>query len=58
MNKKTIKKKNTGSNKVVADKELQSAIELFPKIVKKNEKAAREKQRIIKNFLSVKNKIF
>ena len=44
--------------KLVPSRELQDAIDLFPKIVKRNEKAAREKKRIMKNFLSVKNKIY
>lgn len=43
---------------LVVTKELQTAIDLFPKIVKRNEKAARIKSRITKNFLSVKNKIY
>jgi hypothetical protein len=34
--------------------ELQKAIDAFPKVVRLKEKAAREKNRIRKNFLSVK----
>ncbi len=38
--------------------ELQKAIDAFPKEVKLKEKAAREKKRIMKNFLSVRDKIY
>lgn len=63
MSKKAIKqvtKQKTKKTlpKVKVSKELQAAIDLFPKIVKRNIKAAREKQRIIKNFLSVKDEIY
>lgn len=40
------------------DPELQKAIDAFPATVKLKEKAAKEKKRIMKNFMSVKNKIF
>jgi len=39
-------------------KELQKALDLFPKIVKKKEKIAKEKEKIRKNFESVRHKIF
>ena len=39
-------------------KELQKALDRFPKIVKQKEKTAIEKQKIRKNFESVRHKIF
>jgi hypothetical protein len=42
----------------VPSKELQAAFDLFPKVIKLKEKAAREKKRIMKNFMSVRDKIF
>jgi hypothetical protein len=53
MKKKISKHKNS-----VPSKELQAAFDLFPKIIKQKEKAAREKKRIMKNFMSVRDKIF
>ncbi len=38
--------------------ELQKAIDAFPPQVKLKEKAAREKKRIMKNFLSVRDKVY
>ncbi len=38
--------------------ELQKAINDFPKEVKLKEKAAREKKRIMKNFMSVRDKVY
>lgn len=56
MKKKSISsKKLTGS---IASPELQRAIDAFPKAVKLKEKAARERKRIMKNFMSVKDKIY
>lgn len=45
-------------SKLKADPELQRALDAFPAAVKLKEKAAKERKRIMKNFLSVKNKIF
>lgn len=55
------KKKKINSNSSIdlkPSKELQRAIDLVPKIVKRNEKAAKEKAKIRKNFESVRDKIF
>lgn len=38
--------------------ELQKAFDAFPKTVKLKEKAAREKKRIMKNFMSVKSSVY
>jgi hypothetical protein len=38
--------------------ELQRAIDAFPKEVKHKENAAREKKRIMKNFISVRDKVY
>lgn len=53
-------KKKTSSKKIAikASPELQRAIDDMPKVVKMKEKAALERKRIMKNFLSVKSKIF
>lgn len=50
--------KKEKQEKITTSKELQKAFDLMPKIVKRNEKAAKEKQKIIKNFRSVASKIF
>ncbi len=55
VSKKTKKEK---IEKLIPSKELQKAFDLMPKIVKRNEKAAKEKAKIIKNFRSVEHKIF
>ena len=56
--KKVKKIKKEKAEKLIPSKELQRAFDLMPKIVKRNEKAAKEKQKIIKNFRSVTSKIF
>lgn len=38
--------------------ELQRAFDRFPQIIKLKEKAAREKKKVIKNFLSVKKEVY
>lgn len=42
----------------VVNRELRKALDLFPKVVKQKEKAAREKRKTTKNFLSVKNQVY
>ncbi len=44
--------------KMKPSKELQKAIDMFPKVVKHKEKVALEKKKIRKNFESVRNLIF
>ncbi len=44
--------------KIAIDKKLQKALDSFPKVVKAKEKAAKEKQRIMKKFASVKNSVY
>lgn len=44
--------------KIVANKDIQRAIDMFPKIVKRNAKTALEKARIRKNFLTLKDVLF
>jgi hypothetical protein len=39
-------------------KELQAAFDRFPAILKAKEKAAKERKRIMKNFMSVKDKVY
>ncbi len=51
-----MKKKNTAEIK--PSKKLQKAIDLFPSLVKKKEQVAKEKARILKNFESVRHKLF
>jgi hypothetical protein len=53
-----MKKPASKQKKSVPSKELQTAFDLFPKVIKQKEKAAREKKRIMKNFMSVRDKIF
>ena len=43
---------------VAIDKKLQKAFDSFPKVLKAKEKAAKEKKRIMKNFMSVKNQVY
>lgn len=51
-------KSKKAKHEIKMDKDLKRAIDNFPKVVKAQEKAAKEKQRIIKNFLSVKAKVY
>lgn len=44
--------------KMVPSKELQKAIDMFPKVVRHKEKVALEKKKIRKNFESVRHLIF
>ncbi len=53
---KKLPKKNIKTLK--ADPELQKALDAFPRFVKLKERAAKEKKRVMKNFLSVKSKIY
>ena len=53
-----MKKPASKPKRPVPSKELQAAFDLFPKVIKLKEKAAREKKRIMKNFMSVRDKIF
>ncbi len=53
-----MKKPKKKSDKPIPSKELQKAIDLFPKILKRNEKAAKEKARIRKNFEKARKEIF
>lgn len=39
-------------------KDLQKALDLFPKVVKRKEKIAKEKKKIRKNFESARKQIF
>jgi hypothetical protein len=55
MKKKSLVKKN---QKPIMSNDLKMALEIFPDIVKRNQKAARFKNKIIKNFLSVSDEIW
>lgn len=44
--------------KMKMDKDLARAIKNFPKVLKAQEKSAKEKKRIMRNFLSVKSKVY
>ena len=46
------------TKKILVDKKLQKAFDSFPKVLKAKEKAAKEKKRIMKNFMSVKNQVY
>jgi len=48
----------TKTKKILVDKKLQKAFDSFPKVLKAKEKAAKEKKRIMKNFMSVKNQVY
>jgi len=48
----------TKTKKILVDKKLQKALDSFPKVLKAKEKAAKEKKRIMKNFMSVKNQVY
>ena len=48
----------TKTKKLLVDKKLQKALDSFPKVLKAKEKAAKEKKRIMKNFMSVKNQVY
>lgn len=53
------KKKLTSTRvKIGPSAELQKAMDAFPKEVKLKEKAAREEKRIMKNFMSVRDKVY
>jgi hypothetical protein len=51
-----MKKKN--KDEIKPSKKMQKAIDLFPSLVKKKERVAKEKARILKNFRSVRHKLF
>jgi hypothetical protein len=51
-----LKKKKT--NELKPSKELQKAIDMFPKLVKRKTQVAKKKAKIRKNFESVRYKIF
>ncbi len=48
------------SKKITSEvpKDLQAAFDRFPAILKAKEKAAKERKRIMKNFLSVKHLVY
>jgi len=50
--------KKNNKDEIKPSKKLQKAFDLFPSLVKKKEKVAKEKARILKNFRSVRHKIF
>ena len=51
-------KKSKKIKKYAVPKELQAAFDRFPAILKAKEKAAKERKRIMKNFMSVKDKVY